>query len=155
MTKQNRYQLAFYKQLVDLSLQFRVQLPYEEILNVAEAANGYNNFNTSVLREMLKKFDEIIPVQFYNEGNPNNGNRLYRLSIGREGSMVIYLNMSGYINCGRDLEVIKLIQEKEKELEMIAYNIGKADEFSIEVEETGGGVNSIKVTSLEMRIWWD
>lgn len=152
MNKQNKYQRDFYKQVNDLSLYYRIQLPYEEVLNLAEATGGYNEFDHMKLRAMLDAFDKLIPTQYYNENNPNNGRRLYELEIGREGSMVVYLSISNYGSGGKQKEAIKTIIDNEKEFENIATKIGKADEFSIEHETAK---DAFEYEKLQMRIWWD
>jgi len=129
----------------------RIELPYEEILNVAEAADGYNEFTYDRLREMLEHFDQIIPRAYYNEGNPNNGERAYKLAVGREGSMVVYMNLKGLWSSGGGQEAIKAINENRDELEQAARQIGKADEFDISYRKDPAG----HYEEAEIRIWWD
>lgn len=130
----------FYSKVFELSLDMLIKLPYDEILEAAKGVGGYNEFNPEDLEKMMVMFDEIIPRKYYNQGNPNNGMRAYDLSIGREGSMVLYYSIYDIHS-----EAVNTVKEKEARLKDIALGIGKADEFNIEEEG-----NWTKI-----RIWWD
>lgn len=129
----------------------RIELPYDEILSDAEAAGDYHEFTPDRLREMLERFDQIIPRAYYNEGNPNNGERAYKLAIGREGSMVVYLNLQSLWSSENGYEAIQAVSENSDELERIARQIGKADEFDITHRKDAAGYYD----EVEIRIWWD
>ena len=144
----DKYRKAFYRQVLNLSLEMRIQLPYEEVLNMA-SIDEYNNFNVDRLKLILDKIDSLIPTTYYNENNPNNGRRLYTLSIGREGSMVVYLNLSGFSISDGSREAIKIIREKVQELEIYAREKALVDEFSIDYNSNEYG------EELELRLWWD
>ena len=144
----DEYRKAFYRQVLNLSLDMRIQLPYEEVLNMA-SVDEYNNFNVDRLKLILDKIDSLIPTTYYNENNPNNGRRLYTLSIGREGSMVVYLNLSGFSSSDGSREAIRIIREKVQELEIYAREKALVDEFSIDYNSNEYG------EELELRLWWD
>ena len=74
----NQNKQQFYRQLLDLSLNMRIELPYEKILEIA-SVEEYNNFNVQRLTLFLDKIDSLLPTTYYNENNPNNGRRLYTL----------------------------------------------------------------------------
>ena len=106
-----------------------------------DAIGCYNGFKPSTVKTMLHCIDEIIPRKQYNEGNPNNGLRDYKVTIGRESSPCIY------IVTGKSLDVIHTTV-----MEQIAMDC-KADEFSHKTEETN--VFGFKRTSTTIRIWFD
>ena len=52
----NQNKQQFYRQLLDLSLNMRIELPYEKILEIA-SVEEYNNFNVERLTLFLDKID--------------------------------------------------------------------------------------------------
>ena len=132
---------TLYKEAFELSLNMLIELPYQEVIEAAKAIGDYNEFNAHDLEKMMSMIDAIIPRKYYNEGNPNNGNRDYKISIGREGSMVLYYSIYKLYSEG----TIKTIKRREEELKTIAEGVGKADEFNVYEEDN----------YLKIRIWWD
>jgi len=101
---------------------------------------GYNNFDLRQFAGLLRAIDKILPRAQYGSlvdaggqryPNPNNGRILYTLSLGNEGSTVLYVdNYNG------------ILPEHQRAIELAARNAG-ADE--VDVLDNG----------TKMRIWWD
>ena len=126
------------------SLGFRIKMTYDAAMQFIRRIGTYNNFEAETVIETLAIVDSIIPRRFYNEGNPNNGERRYDVSVGREGSPVVYLECFEWLDRERlDEPTMKAICG-EMELH------GLADEASYEIEE-----HSIQSRSITFRFWWD
>jgi hypothetical protein len=132
----------------ETSLEHRINLPFDEIKKYIRQVEGYNDFEWRRVYEVLDQFDALIPRQYYNEGNPNNGKRLYDLYFGREGSPVLYLIVTSF-GKDKESEAIRLILENQRNFEAIASKTGCADEFSVDINDTDFH------TELVMRLWWD
>jgi hypothetical protein len=92
----------------------------------------------------LEAIDGTIPRRRYAEGNPNNGRRRYEISVGREGSPVIYIEFYEW----REDE--HLPDEQLQAIVQLMRAIGRADESQFETYQTPLGGR--KVT---FRFWWD
>ena len=126
------------------SLDFRIELKYEDLLGFIRRIGQYNDFESGAVIDAIEAIDRLIPRSFYSEGNPNNGRRAYRLSIGREGSPVIYLERLE-LSFSKPLaeETMKIIC---REMELC----GRADEADYEVQQVSFGGRRIR-----FRFWWD
>jgi hypothetical protein len=127
------------------SLQFQIELAFEETRAFIRRINQYNDFHWSRVLDALDHVDQRIPRRQYGAGNPNNGQRDYTLRIGREGSPVLYLDRLevGHKVPLTDAAVAAICQEMEL--------IGKADEADASVEPLSFA-SGRKVT---FRFWWD
>lgn len=137
----------FYKAVFEESLDHKMKLPYEDVLEYVEAIGDYNEFNSYDVKKMLSIIDEIIPKAYYNKDNPNNGKRDYDIYIGREGSPVMYIEIMGY-GYTKTFDDTLLVIDRILE---IAEHTGKADEHDYEVEENPG----YNMKKLTIRLWWD
>ena len=143
----------FLNQMFEFSLNHRMQLDFDQALDYIDAIESYNNFDACSVKAMLNAIDVIIPREYYNEGNPNNGNRAYKISIGRENSPVIYLDLIAF------RQAVPAFQTGYADLVAkihAAAKIAYCDEFSHEydeyrVTERQGPLSA----SLEIRMWWD
>ena len=125
------------------SLHFRIELPYETALGFIRRIDQYNEFEAGAVIDALERIDHLIPRASYGEGNPNNGQHTYDISIGREGSPVIYLERIEFSFCIPLEEVTMKTICREMEL------IGRADEADYEVQNFAGG------RKIVFRFWWD
>lgn len=136
---------AIYEAVFDRSLNFRIELPYETALSFIRRIDQYNEFHWTRVTEALKRIDGLIPRHRYPDGNPNNGKRDYSISVGREGSPVIYLDRLEFFDKPRlDAATMKAIC---REMELIA----SADESHYHIDDSSFGFGR----RIEFRFWWD
>lgn len=133
-----------YEEIFKNSFRFKYETPLKDVSTFLEAIGDYNEFSPQTAISMLRKMDSYLPRY--------KGNReRYKVSIGRENSPVIYLNIFA---CGADHDdVVGSVKDVEEVLKKIAYDIGKVDEFSIDYEKADGW--GMSVTKIEIRMWWD
>jgi hypothetical protein len=137
----------FYKAMFEMSQQQKVQLPFDDIIEYVEAVGSYNNFDANKIKGFLYEMDKLIPRKNYGGDNPNNGLRDYKISFGREGSPVMYVEMFYYADVRSFAEVKKNWDEIKRLSEIMAL----ADEADMETEENQ--LYNSKV--IKMRFWWD
>ena len=128
----------------DRTLHFRIEMEYDVVCQFIRRIGQYNDFRAETVLEALDRIDRRIPRSFYGEGNPNNGQRSYTLSVGREGSPVLYLERYEWDHENRlsDDELHAICREMQVS--------GHADEADFEVTPTLSCHR--KVT---FRFWWD
>jgi hypothetical protein len=120
------------------SLNFRIEMSFERAWQFLRRIESYNEFHAANVLDALERVDTLIPKKYYGEGNPNNGERSYAISVGREGSPVIYLDRYAWRQEAIPDATCKLIC---REMELI----GKADEADHWTEGN----------RLTFRFWWD
>lgn len=144
-----------YQKLYHLSLCHRVRFNPDYKMNEIEtyinAIGQGNGFYPDEILSMLRHIDTVIPRIYYNDGNPNNGKRLWEIEIGREGSPVIYITVKAkslgryHINPGVDttsmIESCKLAGQR-------AY----ADEINYITDEDN---STLGYKTIKFRFWWD
>jgi hypothetical protein len=126
------------------SSDFRIELKYEDLLAFIRRIDQYNDFEAGAVIDALEAIDRLIPRSFYGEGNPNNGRRAYRVSVGRESSPVIYLDR---------LELSFTQPLAEETMKIICREMelcGRADEADYKVQQVSCGGRRIR-----FRFWWD
>ena len=127
-----------YQGVFDQSLDFRIQMNYDTAIQFIRRIGGYNEFDPEIVITALECVDRMIPRKFYNEGNPNNGERRYHISVGREGSPVIYLDLYEWDGERLQDATMKCIRD---EMEVT----GLADEADYWREGS----------KVSFRFWWD
>jgi hypothetical protein len=130
--------------IFDHSLDFRIELPYEVALRFIERIGMYNEFEAATVLDALARVDRLIPRSAFGAGNPNNGNRDYKIEVGREGSPVIYLQRFEWIT------EYPLTEDQMKAACLEMQLCGKADEATYEITNCGGHARRIT-----FRFWWD
>jgi hypothetical protein len=145
-TQQNSIADQMFDAVFDHCLDFRIEMEYDAARRFIQRIDRYNDFDARQVLDALDAVDRLIPRDFYGEGNPNNGQRKYRISVGREGSPVLYLEWyeSPYSSGPRISD--ETLKDICKEIEVFAY----ADEADYDLTEWG--FNSRKVS---LRFWWD
>ena len=135
---------AMFESVFDHSLGFRITMDHEAACQFLRRIDRYNDFQAESVIDALERIDRLIPRSQYGDGNPNTGKRRYSLSVGREGSPVLYLEFYEW-NSNEQLsdETLQIIC---REMELT----GRADEADYEAHPTGFGGR--KVT---FRFWWD
>lgn len=137
---------AIFDAVFDQSHHFRIQLPYDAALAFIRRIDKYNEFEAGRVIDALEQADHLIPRMNCGPNHPNNGNRDYTISVGREGSPVIYLERFEYgAKCPIAEKSMKDICEEMKVW-------ASADEAIYEVEDFACFGKSRKVT---FRFWWD
>ena len=123
---------------------FRIELGYEAALGFIQRIDQYNDFHAADVIDALEHVDRVVPRKWYGIRNPNNGERDYTISVGREGSPVIYIDRFE-LPSTRPLtdHTMKTIC---REMELI----GRADEADFTVRDFKSGSRRI-----EFRFWWD
>jgi hypothetical protein len=135
---------AIFDAVFEHALHFRIEMHYEDARQFLRRIDRYNDFEAETVLEALDRIDQLIPRKFYNEGNPNNGERSYTLTVGREGSPVIYLERYEW---DHDIPLSdETLSSVCREMELSAL----ADEADYEVMRTIG--TNRKIT---FRFWWD
>jgi hypothetical protein len=127
------------------SLYFRIKMDFDAACRFIHRIDQYNDFDAHSVLDALHAIDRLIPRRYYGRGNPNNGDRKYDISIGREGSPVLYLE---WYEWGDDEPL------SEHTLKLICAEMqltGRADEADYSVDPSAIS-NSHKVT---FRFWWD
>jgi hypothetical protein len=137
---------AIFDAVFERSLQFRIELPYDTAIGFIRRIDTYNEFEAGRVIDALERADQLIPRMNYGPGNPNNGNRDYKISVGREGSPVIYLERFEYGTKAPIAE--KSMKDICEEMKIWA----EADEADYEVHEYTFCGPSRKIT---FRFWWD
>ena len=127
------------------SLNFRIELPFEEAQEFIRRIDRYNEFDASLVLDGLQRIDGLLPRMQYSPGNPNNGRRDYKISVGREGSPVIYLDRWEVFDKPElDSATMKAIC---REMELIAL----ADESHYHIDQ----FTRVPGRKIEFRFWWD
>jgi hypothetical protein len=136
---------AIFDAVFERSLNFRIELPFEQAQAFIGRIDQYNEFNAPRVLEALDRIDGLIPRKQYGPGNPNNGQRDYTISIGREGSPVIYLERLEFFDKPElDNATMKAIC---REMELMA----SADESHYRIRDLSCGPGR----KIEFRFWWD
>ena len=135
---------TIYDAIFERCLDFRIELDYDAARRFLRRIDRYNDFDGRQVLDALDEIDRLIPRQHYGPGNPNNGQRKYRVSVGREGSPVLYLDWYEW----RDDD--RLSEDTAHQICDAMLLIGHADEAGF-LPETSASC-SRKVT---FRFWWD
>ena len=123
----------------------------QQIMNFA--GHSYNEYNKYTVMGAMKQIDQIIPREKYGKDNPNNGNRSYEITVGRESSPVMYLEMKHIGWNGTDPKDEVLSEEDVKKIKDIMRTEGLCDEADYELEETQAFGNRWAIE--KFRFWWD
>ncbi len=124
--------------LDEVSLCYRVELSPVEAQGFLYRSDKYIGWVTA--SNLLQSIDNLIPRISFGAGDDSNGRKFYRLSIGRECSRVIYV------------ELAKTYLPNEFDYEKLSRDIGRAaelagaDEAWCERDDDGG---------YRFRMWWD
>ena len=136
---------AIFDAVFERSGNFRIELPFEQAQTFIRRIDQYNEFNAPQVLDALDRIDGLIPRKQYGPGNPNNGQRDYRISVGREGSPVIYLERFEFFDTPwLDTATMNAIC---LEMELTA----SADESHHHIEDS----IFLKGRKVEFRFWWD
>ena len=129
------------------SFDFRIELPFSDALDFIRQMGTYNEFEPGYVIDSLERIDQLIPRSFHGEGSLHNGERDYRLSIGRNPSPIIYIERresSLFSDCRN-----WLTEQTMKSICLDMELCGRADDAYYRVSEDG---TSRKIT---FRFWWD
>jgi hypothetical protein len=125
--------------IIPMTLGIKIKMDPSEMQAFCKTDFDYNGYNNARIGEMCEIIDYITPKMNYAPGNPNNGLMHHNYHIGRENSMVLYIDIVKAYAKGYDWE------EYDQWLESLAKEY-QADEFyAIENNEH----------SFVYRMWWD
>lgn len=133
----------------------RLELDWDIARAFIERIAAYNDFDAKNVLHALDLVDQIIPRMHYDalvdgQVNPNNGRRAFRISVGREGSPVIYIDL--YELHRFDSPKYPMTPEMVEKIKTIMTSVGVADESDCTVEDlTAHNMGK----SYEFRFWWD
>jgi hypothetical protein len=134
--------LSLVRQLLEKSLNFRVELNPEETQKLVETMPIYNRMTSKGMSQLIKNINKRMPRMDYGPTNPNTGHTFHTFHVGNENSLVIYVELIGYY-------IEKLTpQERQKlclDIKSYSEKAG-ADEFHITEGDFG---------KLTFRLWWD
>lgn len=123
--------------LLETNLNFRVHVSLEDLGQILASFQVYNGMPDTLLPMVGAIKEAIGPMQFPGD-NPNNGSFDHiRVSIGNEGSLVMYVELATAYIKGRELEVAS-------KLEMLGKKFN-CDECTMERQSF----------ALSLRLWWD
>ena len=134
------------------SLNFVVTLKFEQFKKYVQQIGNYNDFTPERAIEVIEKVSEMLPPIYYNEGNPNNGQLQFEISIGREGSPVIYLSFNDYLGYMRNILETEGYRDM---LERKVAEVSNADEIQFLDPERFDYGTGLPARKYVMRIWWD
>lgn len=127
---------------------------YADFINCINTIESYNEFDSTDINNAAATF--LNMYQFYGEKNPNNGNSLFKFTIGREGSPVFYIDYNEYfatkIITKRDGAMVSWADYNSEDFKLsmgLFASSVKADEFSIEETEHFGK------KYYQARFWFD
>jgi hypothetical protein len=139
LTEQNT--IEYVRGLMDIDiLDWQVQLRPEAALAYSLLTEDYNDYSSANAARLVEAVNAAIPPMQFGEGNPNNGHSHHHFKVGRESSMVLYLEVSkGYLPKDFDYKALTHRLEAEGALAL-------ADEADVVEDEPSGYV---------FRWWWD
>ncbi len=137
---------AIFDAVFERSLFFRIELPYDTAIAFIRRIDKYNDFEAGRVIDGLEHIDRLIPRITGGPGHPNNGNRDYTITVGREGSPVIYLERFEYATKASLAD--KSMKDICEEMKLCAL----ADEATFEVEDYRPFLIGRKI---RFRFWWD
>jgi hypothetical protein len=119
---------------------WRVECDQDEALAFFCEARIYNEMTREGLIELAQCVDKQVPRVMLNEGNPNNGTRAHKWSIGNESSRVAYLTLEKFYVSETDFD------ELARVLCSLGKCVGFADEYTVHTNDDH---------ELVIRFWWD
>lgn len=121
----------------------------QQIMNFA--GHSYNEYNKYTVMGAMKQIDQIIPREKYGKDNPNNGNRSYEITVGRESSPVIYIKIR-HIDFNRKGNEV-LSEGQVGMIKDIMVKDGLCDESEYELKEYKAF--GYDYADEVFRFWWD
>jgi len=101
----------------------------------------WNDYNGTVVADTIEIIFEMLPRVYYNEGNPNNGNRNFK-SVNIHSDSLITLSMYGTLS-EDEIAIVKRIIDTYGQLM-------KADERTLTIDDKCGQYKEYTI-----RFWWD
>lgn len=124
-------------------LQFRVHVKNDEARDLSQYLPALTE-SGKTLADFVAELETIFGFLSYGPGNGNSGGSdHYRIFVGNEYSMVIYVDLVESYKTTRTTTV----DEMRKKLEKLGKKYG-CDEISVKPDEHGGD-------NTECRFWWD
>jgi len=128
-----------YNAVFPRSANFRIELDYDAALDFIRQIGDWNDFTPGHVIDALEAADRLIPRCSH------DGARSYTISVGREGSPVLYLERSEFSGTERLSDSAMRTICREMEL------IGQADEAISTVHD----FSFSKGRRIDFRFWWD
>jgi hypothetical protein len=122
--------------------EWRVTLTPAEAETWAAKVEGYNEHTGADILALVKTINTLMPRMQFGPGNPNNGAPAHRISVGNEGSRVMYVAIGkGYRPQWTGTEWTTLARLFEE-----ARRAAHADEAWVVTDDE---------EDWEYRFWWD
>lgn len=140
------------KKVNDSFLHWQVTVKSAELFQILKHLDWYNEFNPARVEAGIEEINNLVPPMNFGETspgfpNPNNGKPHHKFCIGREGSMVLYLDLDKFY-MPKDFDYTLL----ENQLASVAKFM-KADEYWTTVNTESSGRYSLG--NFTYRFWWD
>lgn len=140
------------KKVNDAFLYYQIEVNSNNVTTILKHLDWYNEFNPARVEMGIGEINKLVPPMNFSEtspgfSNPNNGKPHHKFRIGRESSMVLYLDINKfYMPKNFDYTLL------ENQLASVAKFM-KADEFwtTENTEPTGHYSQGVFI----YRFWWD
>lgn len=121
------------------SANFRIELDFDAVIDFIQQIGDWNDFSPGRVIDALEAADRLIPRC------SRSGDRTYNISVGREGSPILYLERDEYPWSKRLSE--SAIRAICQEMELMAH----ADDAHCDIRDFAYS----KGRHIEFRFWWD
>ncbi len=127
----------FFIGAIENSLKIKIEMKWDQAQEVLEHIDGYNSFTGQLAKDILQAADKTLPK------HPDRRDRTFDVSLGREGSMVMYVTRRFFT------ESDVTPDEDINTLTRYAKDHGLADEAHYEIKGYGPYFEET------FRFWWD
>jgi hypothetical protein len=135
-----------FEAVFERSTQFRIELPWEQAIQVIRRIDRWNEYEAERVIEALEHVDEAMPRKYCGENHPSNGERDFTIAVGLKGSPVIYLERREYRSS------IPMQESAMKAACQAVKLIGRADEAFYDIDQSYPYSPGRKITFC---FWWD
>lgn len=125
---------------------WQAELTFDDAIEFMNEADMYNRMEQAKMLNLLANIDAAFPKAQYpdvnGKPNPNNGNRVFKLSVGNEGSRVLYVS----VYRGPSSMALGLSWDSIKNSFALFGDLALADEANVSEDSEH---------FFRFRFWWD